>query len=540
MKSMMKTLKVWQRLFWAGPLLTIAGLSAGVVAGTWVPIPLALISAGCVISLFWLVLQASQGGFWGRRSTQAGTNAIVATLAVLVILGLINFLGSRYVQRLDLTENRLFTLAPQSQQVLQKLKRPVKVVVFLQQPDAGLRALLEEYQRRGQQFSFEFINPASRPQIAQTFGVQDFGDVFLESGDRRQFVQSVKYERLSEGKLTASLERLASDRQLKVYFLQGHGERDLQVESGGLSQAKLLLEEKNFVSEPLNLSQQTSIPTDAAVIVIAGPKQPLLEGEVKALSSYLDRGGSLLVMVDPNTNPGLEPLWQAWGVKLENLLAINASEQQVAGLGPVASVVSEYGDHPITKQFKNRFSIYPFARPIELTPVKEVKQTPLLVTGPKSWAKKNLQSENLQLNPAEGDRPGPLVLGAALTKPVSATATPTTPTPSPTPGPSPTVSPSPTPAPAKPAAEARLVVLGNSTFASNSLFSQQINSDVFLNSISWLSQQDDPVLSIRPKEVKNRRLTMTPIQLNLLILTAVALMPLLALSTAAFVWWQRR
>ena len=87
-------------LFWLGPILIIMGLSAGVVSRTWQPLPLGLIIAGVVIIGLWLLLRSysqpkdsSKYPYWSRRSTQAGTNAIAATLSVLVILGLINFLA---------------------------------------------------------------------------------------------------------------------------------------------------------------------------------------------------------------------------------------------------------------------------------------------------------------------------------------------------------------------------------------------------------------------------------------------------------------
>ncbi|MDX2098142.1 MAG: Gldg family protein [Leptolyngbyaceae cyanobacterium bins.59] len=528
---MKKIQKYWQILFWVGPLLIIVGLTAGVVAGNWVPIPTAILFVGVVISLLGLLLQASASGFWGQRSTQASTNAIVATVAVLVILSLINFLGSRYTHRIDLTESQLFTLAPQSQEVLRRLQQPVRAIVFQPQRDLAAQAILEQYQRQSPQFSFEFLNPEAQPQLAKAFGVQDFGDVFLDAGQRRQFVQSIKFEPLSEGKLTSGLEKITGDRQLKLYFLQGHGERPLEASAASLSQAVAALGERNFAVEPLTLAQQPAVPKDAAVIVIAGPQQPLLEGEIKALQAYLDQGGSLLVMLDPTIDAGLTELLKQWGVVLENTLAINASEQQVSGLGPAASVISQYGEHPITRAFTNRFSIYPAARPIGLVPVTGITQTPLLITGPQTWAETDLKSGTLSLDEAKGDRPGPLTLGVALSKPIGP-AKPASPSPSP--------APSPPPDPTKP--EARLVVFGNSAFATNSLFgqTQQVNGDVLLNSISWLSKQNDPVLSIRPKDIKNRRFTLVDQQRNVLALVAMGLFPAIGFGAAGYAWWRRR
>ncbi|MFE1744550.1 GldG family protein [Coleofasciculus sp. H7-2] len=629
----MKTInwKYLKYLFLLGPVLAITGLVAGLVSSSWGAVPVGLIVAGIVIIGLWLLsLGGSPNGFWGRRSTQAGTNALAATLAVVVILGLINFLGVRRAVRVDLTENQLFTLAPQSQQLVQNLSQPVKVWVFEENPNPQDQQLLENYRRYGSQFSFEFVDPQLRPGLAQRFNLQSLGEVYLESEGRRKLIETVNPQRgesLSETGLTNAIAQITSDRVGKVYFLQGHGERPLQAAQGSISQAVSSLGEKSYTTQTLDLAKTSGIPQDANLIVIAGPKRALFAAEVTALSDYLKRGGSLLVMVDRNTNPGLDSLLKDWGVRLDNRLAIDLSGGQ-AGLSPAVIMVTRYGQHPITKDFQDGRSFYPFARPIEVTPIAGIQATPLLVTKDESWAESNPQSDRLQFNP-ESDRQGPLILGVALNRvypPQSAsvpsptptattsasptpTPTPTTtaspsasptptattsasptptataspsasPTPtattsaSPTPTPtattasprasptptattsasptptattaSPSASPTPTNSPAKTenadqkAAESRLVVLGNSDFASDGLFDQQLNGDVFLNSVSWLSKQDEQLLSIRPKQVKDRRINLSQDQANILGWIAVLIMPLIGFITAGLVWWLRR
>ncbi|AFY48092.1 ABC-type uncharacterized transport system involved in gliding motility, auxiliary component [Nostoc sp. PCC 7524] len=593
--------KLWKYLFWLGPFFIVAGLTAGLVAETWGVIPFVFLITGIVICGLWIVWQSQRSQWWQKRSTQAGTNAIVATLAVLVILGLINFLGTRYQLRTDLTEAQLFTLSPQSQELVRNLKQPVKIWVFdvIQNPQD--RELLQNYRRKSSNFQFEYVDPQSRPGLAEKFGVKDYGEVYLESGERRQLVQAVNVnERLSEVRLTNKLQQITSDRTAKVYFLQGHGERPLDSGAGSISQALQALGDRNYNSSPLNLAENTKVPDDADVVVVAGPKRGLFDAEVKALQDYLNRGGNALLMIDPSTNPNLNSLLQEWGVRLDDRLAVDVSGAGV-GLGPAAPIITDYGQHPITKDFGNGISFYRLARPLEITPVAGIESIPLLQTRPypDSWAESDLQSEQLEFNP-EKDLKGPLTLGVALSRklPVttetSANPTPTptasptpenqaspapTPTPSPTPenqsSPAPTPTPSPTPenqasptptttaTPPTPenqasptptttatppteqkseqsAKESRLVVIGNSDFATNNIFQQQLNGDVFLNSVTWLSQQDQQPLSIRPKEPKNRRITLSTSQANLLTVFSLAILPLLGFVAAVFMWWKRR
>ncbi|PMB16968.1 ABC transporter, partial [Fischerella thermalis CCMEE 5319] len=162
MKSITRK-KLWKYLIWPGLFLVTAGLTIGLVSDSWGTVPLTFIIAGAIVIGIWLIWQSQESKWWGRRSTQASTNALAATLAVLVILGLINFLANRYEVRVDLTETQLFTLAPESKQLVQNLKQPVKVWVFDVTQNSQDRELLENYQKQNSNFKFEYVDPLARP-----------------------------------------------------------------------------------------------------------------------------------------------------------------------------------------------------------------------------------------------------------------------------------------------------------------------------------------------------------------------------------------
>lgn len=313
-----------QFLFFLSYSLIVMGLSAGIVIGSWEPIPLILIITGVVILGLWFLFQAyfkpqdqSQTPYWSRRSTQAGTNALASTVSVLLILGLINFVAIRNNFRIDLTENQQFTLSPQTQNLVKTFEQPLKVWVFDRGKNPQIQELLTNYQRLGgKNFQYEFIDPQAQPGLAQQFGVKEFGEIYLESGKKRQRVRKEALEPLTELKLTNNIAQLFSNRTPKVYFIQGHGERPLTEGQGGLSEAIKSLTEKNFIAEPLNLAEQTAVPSDADAIILASPQRKLFAGEVKALETYLDQGGSVLLLLDPQTNHGLDELLEKWGLKL--------------------------------------------------------------------------------------------------------------------------------------------------------------------------------------------------------------------------------
>jgi ABC-type uncharacterized transport system involved in gliding motility auxiliary subunit len=553
MKLLTPHLKYLKYLVWLSPMLITAGLVAGLLSGLWLPVPLGLISAGIVVLVVWLLVMMRLGteaapGFWQRRSTQVGTNALIATLSMLVILGLLNFLAVRYTGRLDLTENQLFTLAPQTQQVVSGLEQPLKVWVFTSEITPRDRELLESYRRQSSQFSFEIVDPTAQPTVAQQFEVKNAGDVFVEVPPaRKQFVQTLNaQERLSEVKLTNTIERVLSGRTIPVYFLQGHGERPLDEGRGAITQAVKSLGDKNYVVKPLNLAEARDFPTDARVVVVAGPRKPLLAPEVAAIESFVSRGGNLLLLIDPNTDPNVKPLLAPWGVLLDERIVIDASGTgQQIGLGPADALVTQYGNHPIAQEFRNVPSFYSLARPVDVDAKPGVTNTPFLYTSDRAWAESDFKTRPLSFDP-KVDRQGPFTLGIALsravTPPVAASPSPT-PTATPTAAPSPTPQPTSSPTPASPigtSKESRLVVIGNSTFMTDGAFGQVINGDVFVNSVGWLSQQDQPALSISPKDPKNRRITLSNEQSALLGWFALGILPLLGFVTAGVIWWRRR
>jgi ABC-type uncharacterized transport system involved in gliding motility auxiliary subunit len=225
-----------------------------------------------------------------------------------------------------------------------------------------------------------------------------------------------------------------------------------------------------------------------------------------------------MLLIDPRTSPGLDSLLDPWGVTLDDRIVLDTSGSgQLVGLGPAAPLVTDYGDHPITRDFRNGRSFFPLVRPINVEEVPGVTATPILKSNPQSRAEALSTKGELQYD--ENAPPsGPYTLGVALSRPVKGA----------------------TPAAGEPSPESRLVVIGNATFATDGLFEQQLNGDVFLNAVSWLGQQTDATLSIRPREVTNRRIAMTVQQQIGLGVFALLVLPLIGFALAVLMWLRRR
>ncbi len=580
-------------LIWPGLALTTASLVVGFL-NAWSILPITLLAIGLGLILVSLLLGGfSYRSFWQSRSTQAGTNAVLATISMLLILAVVNFLALQYAPRIDLTEGGLFTLSPESTSVVKKLKQPVKVVVFDSTLNPNDKQLLESYQKFNDNLTYEHVNPFQDPATAREFNVSGEGrEVHLAIGEKKLFVQPLGVQGLNEQDLTNKLAQVGRDRKAMVYFLQGHDEFVIDGStSPSYTQAAAALEADGFTVETLNLAQIAAIPNDANAVIIASPKQAFFEPEVGALKTYLNQGGSILLMVDPQTEPELESLLDDWGVSLDNRLIVDTSNTgQIVGLGPSAPLVTTYGSHPIAAEFNNGRSFYPLARPILIEPVDGIEATPLLLSNPQSYAE--VLSETGELNVDTQEAPeGPFNIGVVLTRDIDESlevATEETEEISEADDqqddlseadPSEENEETPNSEDISEAAdsssaetdntlteeqenedlpkqqstdessdnddsstdkESRLIVIGNATFAIDGLFDQQLNGDVFLNSVTWLSNLDDAILSIRPKEITNRRITMTVSQQILVIVLALLIFPLVGLVGAGVTWFRRR
>ncbi len=579
MKKMPKVLKY---LVWPGLALVTAGLVVGLLNG-WTLVSVALLVAGALLmvaSIATYDFSASSASkerskdrsavrFWQSRSTQAGTNAVVSVLSVLVILGIVNFLGARYDSRTDLTEGQLLTLSPSSQAVVQSLEKPTEALVFSQASNPIDQKLLENYHRLNPDFTYRYVDPFAEPQLAQELGVETGSEVYLRTGeglkagksDRDLLVQRLgPQEPLTERQLTNKLAQLSQANTSVVYFLQGHEEYAIDNSKAGFFEAASRLKDENYTVEALNLVNTGTVPPDADVLIVAGAKKALFNNEVVAVRNYLEAGGSVFVMVDPQVKTGLEVLLSQWGVVPENALVIDTSGGgQLVGLGPAAPLVTDYGDHPITQAFGNSRSFFPVVRPLQIREVSNITETPLLFTAQNSHAQPVTEGD-IAVDPNKAPE-GPFAIGVALSRPAVVTESGQPEAEKPTSAEDSAITDAAAETNANadkttddetnageitanssdlPTAESRMVVIGTSSFATDGLFNQQLNGDVFLNSVNWLSKVDNATLSIRPKEATNRRFNLTVMQQILLMLLSLVVFPLVGLIGSGVLWARRR
>ncbi|MFN8059119.1 MAG: Gldg family protein [Vicinamibacterales bacterium] len=472
---------------------------------------------------------------FSQRNTQMGTLSMTSVLVFLGILVGVNYVAARQNKRWDLTANKQFSLSDQSRKVLGELKAPLALKVF--DRAEGLqrfRDRLGEYSYLSSQVKVDYLDIDKENILAQQLEVQQLGTVVLQYEGRTERVTTD-----TEQEITNGIIKVVQGAQKKVYFVQGHGEKDPTSSDPrtGYSSAADALKRDNFSVEKLVLAQQTAIPADASVVVVAGPQADYFAPEVDAIKAYLNKGGKLMLELDPPTGadardtPNLVALAKDWGTDVGTNVVLDISGMgQLLGTGPSVPVAATYPPHAITDRF-TLVTAYPLARSVSpLTGGDTTRAAQTIVeTGARSWGETDFSSLGGGKEVAfdEGkDKQGPVSVATAMSVAAPEQA------PAPEAGATPPAEP-----PAK--KETRVSVFGDSDFASNGAVGIQGNRDLFVNVVNWLAQQEN-LISIRAKDPEDRRVNMTADQQFRTAILTVLLIPAIVFVAGIAKWWQRR
>lgn len=482
------------------------------ILGEWVPF--------CWLALGLFVFCMGLGLFWDRafykefltmKTTKHGMNMGVLIMLVLALLVVVNYLGVRHYKSWDFSIGQSNTLSEQSIKLVKALDAELKVYFFYKKGVEGneenrrlFRELIKKYQDYSSKISLNFVEVNERPDLAKEFGVdKGSGVVFLDYKGRRN-----RIEKIDEQELTSALVKVTREKIKNVYFTIGHGEPSIEDarEGLGLGSLKSMLEANRYLVHTLPLSQ-TKIPTDADVIVIAGPVRQFQDFEITALEEYLKSGGSLFLAIESQNTAGLEKLASKVGVEFENNYILNIVETQLGrgiNQGPTMGVLFAEKNQ-ITSSF-GKGEVTLFRYPMSLlakNPPTGVTVDEIVKTGGNAMAFASMQIKG------EGAI-GSYTLVDQVTGKIPGSEK-----------------------------DFSMIIAGDMDFMSNQLLYQNLNRDLVLNSIAALAKEES-LISITPKETAATQMLLTDTKFALFLFGFIIPLPLLFLGTSVGLWWRRR
>ena len=503
------------------------GWLLAVILPTLGPAAWAILAVGAMLLLLAFVADYRKVGSAivsrrGRFST--GTTLMVSVFVGIILL--VNAISVGNNKRFDTTGFAAFTLTTQTQKAMEELETDVDVILFhvpVNDPyGAGVYAdnLLTEYKSFSERLDVTTVDPEERPDQAREYGVSQSPSVVFIGQNGQRLVEPLEILAEAEHAFTSAILEVTGTVQAKVFFLSGHREADIyDTSSVGYSLVREGLKDNLFQTAQVDLLQTDAVPEDAAALVLAAPDPefPLSEREVEIIQIYLARGGRLLLLANPGRSDEINRIVVPWGVVVAKDTLIDPT-----------SFAAPNTDSPSADRTMNSLGLattyFPGATtilPLGVAP-KYAQAQPLVWTSEDAYLDVDFDPAVESQFDEETDNKGVQIVGILIG----------------------TVPPQPED-PDEPVTipddyvDTRLVIFGDSDFATNRHFINGSNSDLILNAVSFLTFGTD-LISIDRKVLQERRFVVSPGTLTFVNISSVGLLPLLVFVIGGIVWWRRR
>lgn len=449
-----------------------------------------------------------------KTHAQVRIQNIIFVVLLLTVIALLGWLSTRYHFQSDWTATSRNTLSEASIALAKEMEGPVEILAFAREIGVVRQSIIEmisRYQRYKNDIKLTFINPETSPDKIREHDVSLEGELVISYAGKKENLQN-----LTEQGLTNVLQRLARGSDRWLVFLEGHGERSTKnIANHDISEWTKQLQNKGFNIQPLNLSASPYIPDNIATLIIASPQSNLLPGETNVIRDYIDKGGNLLWLAEPDSLYGLAPIAEQLGINFHQGVIVEPSTQLLGISDPRIALVGKYSPHPITQGFET-LTLFPLTAGMDVTDKEGWENTILLNTLERSWLETSPVTDSVTFDPQQ-DISGPITLGVTMTRtlPVETGAEELT------------------------TGEQRITIIGDGDFLSNSYLGNGGNLELGINIINWLSH-DDRFIAIPPKVATDQHLELSTVDQVIIALAALILIPGGLLVTGVVIWLKRR
>jgi ABC-type uncharacterized transport system involved in gliding motility auxiliary subunit len=457
-----------------------------------------------------------------KRAAGFGTGIFLYTSLFLALLAGINYAVFRHDPfYFDSTEQKVFTLAPQTQTVLHNLNGQVQVLAFFiaGRVEPKLADMLDQMAKLSPNFRWRAVDPEKEVTLAEKLSISSPGSLYFTYHDGTAQRVSILNRELSEQQVVNEIIKLSRGGKPKViYYLRGHGEPNLMDTSEvGYSAVRLGLEEENMKVQDLVLGEVPDVPTDSDLLLIISPSKPFLPAEFEALSRYLERGGSAALLADPHKTDDLARLAALVGIHVGNDVIVDRVVRLFQGpsLG-LQPMVADYSVHPITRGF-SQGTVYSLVCSVRAQSPRPADRTvtEIAFTSKTSWAERDIErvySSDPRAELDADDLKGPVSIAAASEKTFKNE---------------------------EKDFKQRVIVIGDADFAANVNIRQLFNRDFLLNCLNWAVGEEEGV-TIRERTMRQSTKTITAEQFTVIFLITAIVIPELMLIIGLGIWWYRK
>ncbi len=440
---------------------------------------------------------------------------LLHVLLLIAIAMLIGFLSTRYGFIHDFSRTQRASLSEPSARLLASMQGPIEIVSYAR-PQGNLRKTISDfmarYERVKSDLTLSFIDPDADPDAMRQAGVQIDGEIELKYKGR-----SERLKVMSEAELSSALLRLSRAKDRLVAFLEGEGERKPDgAANADLGQFGETLKQRGIHNINLALAITGKVPDNVDLLVIANPRVALAGPPAMAIVDYIERGGNLLWLLEPEENNGLDALAEALSIRILPGVIVDGAGQAYGIQDPSFVAVNRYPAHAIDNGF-DLGTLFP--QPVALAqlapPHWDFKS--ILQSSAQSWnetghiPKVGEAAGDVRYDGKNGEISGPLDFAFAMTRL------------SPRPG----------------VGEQRVVVIGDGDFISNSYLGNGGNRDFGTRVFDWLLA-DDALINVPEAAALDRQIKLSDAALAFISFGFLLGVPILLVGSGLWIWRRRR
>jgi len=451
-----------------------------------------------------------------KTRNQLRLQGIGFVIMVLVITGLLIQVSREYNTEFDWTASGRHTLNKASIKVVEKIQEPMLITSYatgdeLSETRIQIRNIIKRYQKQNDKISLKFIDPQLNPQLIRELGIRVDGEMIVTYQSRTEHLQD-----LTETSITNAIYRLLRSTDRQLLFMTGHGERNPLGEANhDLGIFTSNLSNKGFKVAPLNLGKTLAVPANTTVLVIASPLVDYLPGETKIIKEYVEAGGNLLWLIEPDKNELLKDLADYLQIKPVKGLIIDL-DNGLLGNDPT-HVLGQYFEHAITNSFSTTQTLFPQVAGLDITAKPDWSVDPFVQSMSRSWLETGKVEGAVKYNEAS-DVSGPLPFGFAITRMAGNVSEE---------------------GKEKSQHQQRIIILGDGDFLSNTYLGLLGNQAMGESIFNWLSH-DDNFIEIPPSVAPDSKVVATEMHMAILGIVFILLLPALLVGSGFFIWLRRR
>ena len=348
------------------------------------------------------------------------------------------------------------------------------------------------------------------PEEVDVFGVTASNSFVLRQGNDFELI-----ERPNEGSIYAALYRMQSVRSGEIALLRGEGEGDpADGRELGFSGLITALQTEGYAIRSLVSPALEEVPAEVDVLLVISPQRQILPRAIDAIGRFLERGGSLVALLEPGVESGLEPLLARWGIETTNEVVVDPASGEGLGTEPkgICPVVYNYATHPVSHGLdRNKMTFFCGVRAFTLRKPEVLDElSDIALSSPRAW-----MSDDLELLEGRSDVPTE-AQGREDYRRIAVAGRYE-----------------------RGDVETRIVAIGDADFATNRYFRALYNLDLVLNAAHWAAQREARI-TLRPKLRSNVQFPLTRRQLAGAPLRIGLVVPEALLLVGGAVWLRRR